>query len=166
MKSSPDSPSADRGPRYFPMADTAGAKLPFSEAVQLGDTLYVSGQIGILPGSLALAAGGVGPEARRAIENMKAVLERHGSSLNHVVKCTVYLADILEWPAFNEVYCEYFRLAAPSPRADWRWVPASNSNASRLSRKPNDRVAEPAATANSGLAPLTADRIRPASWKN
>src|ERR1035438_10627955 len=88
-------------PRYFPMPPTGGVPLPFSEAVKLGDTLYVSGQIGIFPGSLTLEAGGIGPEARRAIKNLKAILERHGSSLAHVVKCTVFLADISEWPAFN-----------------------------------------------------------------
>jgi 2-iminobutanoate/2-iminopropanoate deaminase len=105
------------GPQYFPMPSTGGAPLPFSEAVRLGDTLYVSGQIGILPGSLTLAPGGIRPEARRALENLKAVLERHGSSLDRVVKCTVFLADIKEWPAFNEVYREFFKVKLPARSA-------------------------------------------------
>ena len=91
--------------------------MPFSEAVKLGDTLYVSGQIGNLPGSLTLAPGGIGPEARRALDNMKAILERHGSSMDQVVKCTVFLADIKEWPAFNEVYREYFKTNLPARSA-------------------------------------------------
>ena len=104
-------------PHYFPMPSTGGAPLPFSEAVRLGDTLYVSGQIGNLPGTLTLAPGGIVPESRRARENMQAVLERHGSSLAHVVKCTVFLADITEWPAFNEVYREYFKANLPARSA-------------------------------------------------
>jgi len=83
----------------------------------LGDTLYVSGQIGILPGSLTLAPGGIRPEARRALENIRAILERHGSSLEHVVKCTVFLADIAEWPAFNEIYREFFGANLPARSA-------------------------------------------------
>ncbi|HXQ81743.1 MAG TPA: RidA family protein [Opitutaceae bacterium] len=99
------------------MPSTGGAPLPFSEAVRSGDTLYVSGQIGILPGSLSLAPGGIGPEARRALETVKAILERHGSSMDHVLKCTVFLADIGDWPAFNEVYREYFRANLPARSA-------------------------------------------------
>ncbi len=105
------------GPQYFPMASTGGAPLPFSEAVKLGDTLYVSGQIGSVPGTLTLASGGIGPEARRALENIRAILERHGSSLDHVVKCTVFLAHIKDWPAFNEVYREYFKTNLPARSA-------------------------------------------------
>ncbi len=99
------------------MPAAGGASLPFSEAVKLGDTLYVSGQIGNLPGTLTLAPGGIGPEARRALENMQAILERRGSSLQHVVKCTVYLADIREWAAFNEVYREFFKTNLPARSA-------------------------------------------------
>src|ERR1019366_1001212 len=105
------------GPQYFPMPSTGGAPLPFSEAVQAGDTLYVSGQVGILPGTMTLAAGGIGPEARQALDNLKAILERHGTSLEHVVKCTVFLADIKEWPAFNVIYREYFNTNLPARSA-------------------------------------------------
>lgn len=105
------------GPKYFPMPATGGAPLPFSEAVQLGDTLYLSGQVGNLPGTLTLVPGGLEPEARRALENMKAILERHGSSLDHVMKCTVFLADIKDWPAFNIVYREFFKTNLPARSA-------------------------------------------------
>ena len=105
------------GPHYFPMTGTGGAPLPFSEAVQLGDTLYVSGQIGNLPGTLTLAPGGIGPETRRVLENIQAILERHGSSLSAVIKCTVFLADIAEWSAFNQIYREYFATNLPARSA-------------------------------------------------
>ena len=106
-----------KAPKYYPMPSTGGAPLPFSEAVQLGDTLYVSGQIGNVPGTLGLAPGGIGPESKQALDNMKAILERHGSSLDSVVKCTVFLADIKEWPAFNEIYRAYFKKNLPARSA-------------------------------------------------
>jgi 2-iminobutanoate/2-iminopropanoate deaminase len=111
------SPKPASGPQYFPMPATGGAPLPFSEAVKLGDTLYVSGQLGNLPGTLTLAPGGIRPETRRAFENLKAILERHGSSLDHVVKCTVFLADIEDWSAFNEIYRDYFKTNLPARSA-------------------------------------------------
>ncbi len=74
--------------------------------------LYLSGQLGNLPGSLELAPGGIEGEARQTRDNIKAILERYGSSLDRVVKCTVMMADIAEWPAFNEVYVTYF----PGPK--------------------------------------------------
>ncbi len=109
--------SATPGPHFYPMPSHGGAPLPFSEAVRLGDTLYVSGQLGIRPGSMTLVSGGIGPEARRTLENIKAILERHGSSMEQVVKCTVFLADIKEWPAFNEVYREFFKTKLPARSA-------------------------------------------------
>jgi reactive intermediate/imine deaminase len=105
------------GPQYFPMPFTGGAPLPFSEAVQAGDTLYVSGQVGVLPGTMTLVAGGIGSEGRQALDNLKAVLEKHGTSLEHVVKCTVFLADIRDWPAFNVIYREYFKTNLPARSA-------------------------------------------------
>jgi 2-iminobutanoate/2-iminopropanoate deaminase len=82
--------------------------LPFSEAVRVGDTLYLSGQLGIVPGSMRLVAGGMPAEARQTMENIKATLEAHGASMRDIVKCTVMLADMAEWAAFNEVYAAYF----------------------------------------------------------
>ncbi len=91
--------------------------MPFSEAAQLGDTLYVSGQIGIQPGTLTLVPGGIVPEARQAIENLRVILERRGGSLRNVVKCTIFLADIADWPKFNEVYRECFGAHLPARSA-------------------------------------------------
>jgi 2-iminobutanoate/2-iminopropanoate deaminase len=94
---------------HYPAAPLNGQAMPFSEAVRVGDTLYLAGQIGNLPGTRTLAPGGLAAEAKQAMENLKAVLERHGSSLDHVVKVTVFLGDIRDWPAFNEVYVQYFK---------------------------------------------------------
>ena len=87
--------------------------LPFSEAVRVGDTLYLSGQLGLVPGSMKLVAGGLEAEARQTLENIRTTLEAHGLTMRDVVKCTVMLADIAEWAAFNEVYKRHF--AAPYP---------------------------------------------------
>jgi reactive intermediate/imine deaminase len=82
--------------------------LPFSTAVRVGDLIYLSGQVGTLPGTRELASGGVAGETRQTLENIKAVLEYAGSSLDRVVKCTVFLTDINDYAAMNEVYASYF----------------------------------------------------------
>ncbi len=82
--------------------------LPFSEAVRVGDLLFLSGDIGLVPGSGKLAPGGIGPETSQTLENIRVKLEKYGSSMDRVVKCTVFLADIGEWAAMNEVYREFF----------------------------------------------------------
>jgi 2-iminobutanoate/2-iminopropanoate deaminase len=103
---------------YFPTpAATGGPPLPFSEAVRVGDTLYISGQIGVTPGTLTVVPGGIGPEARQALDNIKAIAERHGASMDSLVKCTVFLVDIKDWPAFNEVYKGYFKGHFPARSA-------------------------------------------------
>jgi len=104
-------------PRFFPAPPLGGLSLPFSEAVQVGNLLFVSGQIGNLPGQLDVVPGGLVAEARQALENIKAIVERHGSSLEYVVKCTVFLADMREWGAFNEVYRRYFSHDLPARSA-------------------------------------------------
>lgn len=92
-------------------------QLPFSEAVRVGDMLYLSGKIGNIPGTRQLAEGGISGETRQAMENIKATLEKHGSSLDEVVKCTVFLADIAEWEAMNQVYITYFPENPPARSA-------------------------------------------------
>lgn len=88
------------GPRARP--------LPFSDAARVGGVLYLSGQIGT-DASFALVPGGIRAETRQTLENIRRVLERHGSSLDRVFKCTVMMADMAEWGAMNEVYVTYFR---------------------------------------------------------
>lgn len=106
-------PAAAQAPEFHPSPDSVLKTLPFSEAVRVGNMLYLSGQIGNLPGTVTLAPGGIGPETRQTLRNISAILERHGASLKDVVKCTVFLADIGEWGAFNVVYREFF--GAPYP---------------------------------------------------
>jgi 2-iminobutanoate/2-iminopropanoate deaminase len=91
--------------------------LPFSEAVRVDNTLYLSGQIGIVPGTLELVPGGLKEEARQTMENIRTSLEAHGYSMRDVVKCTVMLADISEWAAFNEVYKTFFSGQYPARSA-------------------------------------------------
>jgi len=90
--------------------------LPFSEAVRVGDMLYLSGQLGT-DSAGKLVPGGIGPETRQALSNIAAALTRHGSSLDQVVKCTVMLADVAEWGAMNEVYVTFFRSHRPARSA-------------------------------------------------
>ena len=98
-------------------AISADTQLPFSEAVRVGHMLYLSGQIGIDPATSKLAEGGIAAETRQTLENIKASLEKHGSSMTEVVKCTVYLADINEWAAMNKVYVTYFPSNPPARSA-------------------------------------------------
>lgn len=103
--------------QFYPSPDPALATLPFSEAVRVGDLLFLSGQIGSKPGTLGLVPGGFAPEAKQALENIRLILQRHGSSPVHVVKCTVFLADLHDWPAFNEIYRQVFKGPFPARSA-------------------------------------------------
>ncbi|MGC8535762.1 MAG: RidA family protein [Rhizomicrobium sp.] len=82
--------------------------LPFSLAVRAGETLYVSGQIGTLPNSMILAEGGIEGQSHAMMENIRIILAAYGLGFGDVVKCTVMLADMNDWPAFNRVYTGYF----------------------------------------------------------
>jgi len=89
---------------------------PFSPAVRVGNMLFLSGQIGT--GSNGkLVEGGIGPETRQTMENIRDVLERTGSSMDRIVKCTVMLADMREWDAMNAVYAPYFPRHKPARSA-------------------------------------------------
>ena len=91
--------------------------LPFSEAVRVGDVVFLSGMIGHRPGTLELVSGGTAAEARQTMENIGAILEAHGYSLSDIVKCTVMMEDISEWAAFNEVYQTFFEAPYPARSA-------------------------------------------------
>ncbi len=86
----------------------ADANLPFSQAVRVGDMLYLSGQIGNVPGTLDLAPGGMEGQARQTMDNIEAVLKANGASFANVTKCLVMLADMSQWADFNKVYVTYF----------------------------------------------------------
>ena len=88
---------------FFPAA-RAGA--PFSDAVRVGNLVFVSGKLGT--GDGGLAPGGIAAETGQALENIKASLERYGSSMDRVAKCTVFLADMAEFSQMNEVYVTFF----------------------------------------------------------
>jgi len=84
------------------------ATLPFPEGTAVGPLVFLSGQLGNVPGTLALVPGGVRAEARQALDNIATVLRAQGLGLANLVRCTVMLADMADWPAFNEVYAEFF----------------------------------------------------------
>lgn len=92
--------------------------LPLSEAVRVGSMVVLSGMIGLVPGTeFQLALGGIEAETRQTMENIKAALERYGSSLDRVVKCTIMLADMDDWEAMNRVYAPYFAGDLPARTA-------------------------------------------------
>jgi len=91
---------------HFGRPAANGQPLPFSEAVRVGDTLYLSGQIGI--GGEGKLPDGIDAQAKQAMENIGAVLKRAGLSYGDVFHCTAFLADMKDWPAFNKVYVPYF----------------------------------------------------------
>ena len=93
------------------------AGVPLAEAVRVGDTLYLSGQIGIQPGTLKLVPGGIKEEAKQALTNIRTTLEAHGYTMRDVVKCTVMLADIAKWGDFNDVYKTFFSEPFPARSA-------------------------------------------------
>jgi 2-iminobutanoate/2-iminopropanoate deaminase len=99
---------------YIPME--GGARLPFSAAVRVGRLLILSGQLGN-DSTGRLVAGGIAAETRQALDNIRRVLERNGSSLDQVVKCTAMLADIQDWGAMNQVYVTYFPRQLPARSA-------------------------------------------------
>ena len=94
-----------KAPVYYP----SQFPYPFSDAVQVGDTLILSGQVGAKPGTGAVMPGGIEPETRQALDNIAASLKRRGLGMDAVVKCTAMLADMKEWPAFNAIYASYFK---------------------------------------------------------
>ena len=86
---------------------------PYSQAISVGGLVFVSGQLPIDPATGAFAEGGIKDLPRQSLTNMKAILEEAGTSMANVVKTTVFLADMNDFAAMNEVYAEFF--AAPFP---------------------------------------------------
>jgi len=82
---------------------------PFSPAVRVGNMLYLAGQVGTGPSAAgSVVPGGIAAETKQIMLNIKDVLEKTGSDMEHVVKCTVFMADMKEWDAMNEVYKTFF----------------------------------------------------------
>ena len=87
---------------------------PYNQAVRVGDTIYVAGQIPIDPATNQVVEGGIEIQARRVLENIGAILAEAGSSLDRVVKTTIFLLDVGEFAQLNAVYAEYFTATAPA----------------------------------------------------
>jgi reactive intermediate/imine deaminase len=96
-------PAAAAGADHYPAANP---KSPFSEAVKAGDFLIASGQLGLRPGE---PPPPFEAQAKQAMDNVAAVLGRHGASMDKVVKCTVLLTDMGKFAAFNDIYTSYFK---------------------------------------------------------
>merc|ERR1712243_127253 len=90
---------------------------PYNQAVQVNNTLYISGQIGFNPTTMDIVSGGVVAEAKQALTNMGHILEAANCNFNNVVKTTVLLADINDFAAVNEVYTKFFTANFPARAA-------------------------------------------------
>jgi 2-iminobutanoate/2-iminopropanoate deaminase len=109
--------AAAAAPEFLNSGKVLSGDLPFSEAVRHGDTLYLSGQVGIAPGTMTLVPGGFRPEAMQVLANIRTVLEAQGRGMKDVIRCTVMLADMADWPAFNEVWRTAFQRPFPARSA-------------------------------------------------
>jgi len=92
---------------------------PYSQAISLGknNLVFTAGQLGIDPGSGSFVEGGIKAQTRQALENIQAVLQAAGSDLAHTVKTTVFLKDLDDFAAMNEIYADYFKTAPPARSA-------------------------------------------------
>jgi reactive intermediate/imine deaminase len=97
--------------------ETHALGLPFSDAVRIDNLLVMSGQLGVEPATFKLVAGGIEAETRQIFSNMQRILSGNGAGLDDIVKCTVMIADIGEWPLFNTLYVSYFPGAKPARSA-------------------------------------------------
>jgi len=96
-------------------SDRAPAPIgPYSQAIDTGSLVFCSGQVGLDPATRRLVDGGTQAQTRRALDNLRAVLEAAGTDLGHVVKTTVFLADMADFAAMNSVYGEFFRETLPA----------------------------------------------------
>jgi 2-iminobutanoate/2-iminopropanoate deaminase len=87
---------------------------PYSQAIKANGFIYVSGQVALDPKSGEMAGTEIRPQTERTLENVKGILEAAGVNLHHVIKTTVFLKDMNDFPAMNEVYARYFTSAPPA----------------------------------------------------
>lgn len=107
----------ERDAEWLSTPEMEQMNLPFSDAVRVGNLLFLSGKIGNKPGTPQLAPGGIQGETRQTLENIRASLARYGATMDDVVKCTVFLADMGEWGEMNEVYRTFFPVNKPARSA-------------------------------------------------
>jgi reactive intermediate/imine deaminase len=96
------------------ITDALPPSLPFPAAMRGGGLIFVSGQLGNVAGQMKLVDGGLEAEARQALQHLRAAVEAAGSTLDRVVKCTVFLADMNDFQPFNAVYREFFGSHLPA----------------------------------------------------
>jgi len=101
---------------FYDEGPLAGKGYPFSESVRVGDLLFLAGSIGT-DESDNLVPGGMEAEAKQTMLNIQAALRRRGLDMSNIVKCTVFLADVSEWGAFNDVYKGFFEAPYPARAA-------------------------------------------------
>ena len=106
-------------PEKIVVIPVAGAKplAPYSPGIQYGELLFTAGQIGLDPASGKLVEGGVGPETRQALKNLGAILEAGGSAFASLLKVTIFLVDISDYGAVNEIYAEFVGEQPPARSA-------------------------------------------------
>ena len=104
-------------PMYIVTEDSKPLGLPFSDAVVVNGLLVMSGQLGVDTKTFKLVPGGIEAETTQIFTNMKALLAEHGADYSDIVKCTVMIADIGQWPAFNTLYLKYFPEHKPARSA-------------------------------------------------
>ena len=90
---------------------------PYSQAIRIGNLVFTAGQIGIDPQAKKLVDGGIEAQTRQTLSNLKEILEAAGTSMANVVKVTVYLRDIQDFKAMNQIYAEFFPAAPPARAA-------------------------------------------------
>jgi 2-iminobutanoate/2-iminopropanoate deaminase len=86
---------------------------PYSQGIQFGNLIFVAGEKGIDPKTEKIVPGGIAAETRQTLENIKAILEQAGATLDDAVSATVHMTDLREFQAMNQVYAEYFHEAPP-----------------------------------------------------
>lgn len=100
----------DDGKRYSNIAGSGNGAKPYSDAVYADDFVFLSGMLGTSPLTGELASGGIGPQTLQAMQNISRALSDFSLTTDDVVKCTVFLADMNEWSAMNDVYTTFFRV--------------------------------------------------------
>ena len=102
---------------FIATANAPAAIGTYSQAVKVGQTTYLSGQIPLIPESMALVEGNIEAEVRQAFTNLEAVCEAAGGSLNHLAKVNVFLTDLTHFPVVNQVMEEFFEAPFPARAA-------------------------------------------------
>jgi len=104
----------EKNPIQVIKTDKAGPPVgPYSQAIKAGGFVFVAGEKGMDPVTKQIVPGGVEPETRRTLENIKAILEEAGSGMDWVVSTFVFMTDLSQFSKMNEIYAEYFKRNPP-----------------------------------------------------